>query len=322
MTPLTLAFSALSPAGASAKLNIFIFHRVLPEVDPLFPGEVDARRFAIMLDWLKAWFEVLPLDAAVRRLADGSLPSRAAAITFDDGYADNYTVAMPLLQRAGMSATFFIATGFLDGGRMWNDTLIEAVRHSPRERLNLRELAPCYADLPELPLGSWAERRMAVDALINRSKYLAPSDRLTLVEAVARESGAAGLSDTLMLSSTQLRALHAGGMGIGAHTVNHPILARLSDGEARQEMAQSKASLESLLGERVGLFAYPNGKPGTDYSPASVELARGCGFDAAVSTTQAIASRGSDPFQLPRFTPWGQTRSRFGLKLLQNMWRG
>lgn len=322
MTPLNLAFSALSPTGVSAKLNIFIFHRVLPTVDPLFPGEVDANRFEALLAWVKAWFNVLPLDLAVRQLAGGNLPARAAAITFDDGYADNLTVAMPLLHRAGMSATFFIATGFLDGGRMWNDTLIEAVRHSPLERLDLRDLSPCYADLPELPLGNWAERRAAVDALIARSKYLPPGERLDLVAAVARASKSTALSDDLMLSSAQLRALHAGGMGIGAHTVNHPILARLTDEEAKAEMQDSKAFLENLLDERVGLFAYPNGKPGTDYTDRSVELVKACGFDAAVSTTQAIASRRSDLYQLPRFTPWGQSRTRFGLKLLHNMWRG
>lgn len=313
-----LAFSALSPAGAAARLNILIFHRVLPEADPLFPGEVDAARFAAMLGWLKQWFQVLPLDEAVRRLAEGSLPARAAAITFDDGYADNCTVAMPLLQRAGMTATFFVATGFLDGGRMWNDTLIEAVRHASGAELDVRDLAPGYADLPPLPLTSWAQRRAAVDALIGRTKYLEPVARQALVDTVGRRSGAA-LSSSLMMSSDQVRQLRAGGMGIGAHTVNHPILARLDDAEARREISASKHALESLIDARVGLFAYPNGKPGADYSPANVALARACGFDAAVSTSPGVASRASDLYQLPRFTPWDRSRWRYGLRLARNM---
>ena len=76
------------------------------------------------------------------RLQQGRLPPRALAITFDDGYADNRTVAAPLLERHGLPCTFFVATGFLDGGRMWNDTLIETVRRAPGQTLDLRDLTP------------------------------------------------------------------------------------------------------------------------------------------------------------------------------------
>ena len=120
--------SALSPGGPQARWSILIFHRVLSQPDPLFPGEQDARRFNETLSWVERWFRVLPLDEAVSGLRNGTLPARAAAITFDDGYADNATNALPILQRHKMAATFFIATSFMDGGRMWNDSIIEAVR--------------------------------------------------------------------------------------------------------------------------------------------------------------------------------------------------
>ena len=76
-------------------------------------------------------FNVIPLLDAVRHSAAGTLPPRAACITFDDGYADNAEVALPILQRHKLHATFFVATGFLNGGRMWNDTIIELVRRAP-----------------------------------------------------------------------------------------------------------------------------------------------------------------------------------------------
>lgn len=318
MSPLSLAFSALSPAGPRAGLNIFIFHRVLPEPDPLFPGEVDAERFKRMLGWLRDWFKVLPLDEAIRLQDQGRLPARAAAITFDDGYADNHDIAMPLLEEAGMNASFFIATGFLDGGRMWNDSLIEAVRHTRLEHLDVSDLAPALADLPLMPVGSWEQRRQAVKALIGRVKYLEPELRLTLVEAVLARAGVQA-SNRLMMSSAQVRAMRKRGMVIGAHTVNHPILAGLDDAQARQEILSSKQTLEALLDERVGLFAYPNGKPGVDYSPASVAVARACGFDAAVSTRHGVARRDTDRFELPRFTPWDPSRWRFGLRMAQHL---
>ena len=135
----------LSPAGRRARLSVLIFHRVLPRPDPLFPGVIDAAGFDAICRWVKGWFNVLALDDAARRLRDGSLPERALAITFDDGYADNHDVALPILLRHGLPATFFIATGFLDGGRMWNDTVIESIRRTPLPR-TLLSCTRAYAD--------------------------------------------------------------------------------------------------------------------------------------------------------------------------------
>ncbi len=103
----------LSPGGIGARLSILIFHRVLSQTDPLFPGEQDIHRFDQVLSWVSRWFNVMALDDAVSRLRAGTLPARAAAITFDDGYADNASNALPVLQRHGMEATFFVATSFL-----------------------------------------------------------------------------------------------------------------------------------------------------------------------------------------------------------------
>ncbi|GAB3248682.1 polysaccharide deacetylase family protein [Chitinimonas naiadis] len=315
------ALSLLSPSAGKARLSILIFHRVLPEPDPIFPGEAHAHWFDTMLGWLKEWCNVLPLDEALVRLQAGTLPARATAITFDDGYADNRTVAMPILQRHGMTATFFIATGFLDGGRMWNDTVIESVRHCATPVLDLQGLQGSGGEgLGSHSLASMPERYQAINAIIGRIKYLPPGERQLLTEAIAGRAQVKP-ADDLMMTSEQVREMHRAGMQIGAHTVSHPILARLDADQARTEIAVSKQCLEGLLGERVGLFAYPNGKPGADYSPESVAIARELGFDAAVSTTPGAASQGTDLFQIPRFTPWDRTRLRFGLRMARNLWQ-
>ena len=313
-------FSLLSPAGARGRLTVLIFHRVLREPDSLFPDEVDAARFDAMLGWIRHWFQVLPLDVAARRLSDGSLPARAAALTFDDGYADNHDVALPLLRKHGLPCSFFIATGFLDGGRMWNDTLIESVRRARLAELDLRGLHGVGGeDLGSHALADTASRRAALASLIERVKYLAPDDRLTCVQAIAERAEVKPPTD-LMMSSAQVRALRSAGMQIGAHTVNHPILATLDQQAAADEIERSRTTLEGLLGERVALFAYPNGKPGTDYRPdVHPALVRELGFDAAVSTRWGAASRSDDLYQIPRFTPWDRGRSRFGLRLLRQL---
>lgn len=302
----------LSPGGRRG-LSILIYHRVLPQKDPLLPDEVDREEFSQQMALLRSRFNVLPLLEATRLMREGRLPPRAACITFDDGYADNAEVALPVLQQHGLHATFFVASGFLNGGRMWNDTVIETVR--------LAEGA--YLDASALGLGrhalhSLADRRQALGALIGQLKYRDMDERLELVQKLAALSGRQ-LRDDLMMDTGQLRKLHAAGMHIGAHTVHHPILARLPAERARGEIEAGKQALESLLGAPVALFAYPNGKPGADYDAAHVDIVRELGFEAAVSTASGAARRNQDLFQLPRFTPWDRSAFRFVLRLAHNL---
>ena len=308
--------SVLSPAGRRARVSILIFHRVLSRPDPLFPGGIDVRDFERICSSLAAWCNVLPLAEAVERLQAKSLPARAACITFDDGYADNYRNALPILERYGLHATFFITTGFLDGGRMWNDTVIEAIRETKSATIDLHDLG-----LGELATKSIEEKRAALAALIPALKHRETAVRDRLVADVASRCDTAKLPGDLMMTSAELRALHAAGMGIGAHTMNHPILSLCDASVARREISEGRAGLEDLLGERVGLFAYPNGKLDADYTHEHVQIVRELGFDAAVSTNPGASGHGDDIFQLARFTPWDREPWRFGLRLAHNLIR-
>jgi len=279
---------------------------------------MDRERFDSVCAWLSTWFNVLALDEAVARLQRGALPERALAITFDDGYADNHDIALPVLQAHGLCATFFVATGFLDGGRMWNDTVIESVRGCTQPTLALGDLGLPGIDV--LPIETVVSRRNAIDALLGAIKYLPLAQRQAAVEGLAERANAA-LPTTLMMTSAQVRALAGAGMEIGAHTVSHPILARLDEDTALQELRRSKAALEDLLGHPVRSFAYPNGRPGRDYLPRDVLLARQAGFELAVSTAHGAARAGDDVFQLPRFTPWDRQRWAFGARMAKNLYQ-
>lgn len=309
-------FRALSPAGESARLSVLIFHRVHAQTDPMFPGEGDAARFDRLMAGLRHWCRVLPLDEALQMQREGRLPARAAAITFDDGYRDNHDVALPILQRHRLIACFFISTGFLDGGRMWNDTVIEVLRRHAGPQLALDGTR--LAEFGPLDLSSWPARRAAMERLLSHIKYLPLQERQLCVDELLALSGVQAPSD-LMMDSEQVFALRRAGMVLGGHTVNHPILARLDEPAARHEMAEGKRQLESLLGEPVTLFAYPNGKPGRDYTAVHARLAREVGFAGAVTTAPGAAHAEDDPFQVPRFTPWDFPRWRFGLRMVQNL---
>jgi peptidoglycan/xylan/chitin deacetylase (PgdA/CDA1 family) len=313
--PFRMLARMMSQSFGGPRLSILIYHRVLPHRDPLFPQEVDAAEFSRQMALVSDMFKVLPLEEGISRLRQGTLPAGAAAITFDDGYADNAEIALPILRQAGIKATFFIASGFLDGGRMWNDTIIEFVRRFPGTILDLRQLG-----LGEYPVSSHAERRAAIQKLISRLKYLPPAERSRRVDDVVRSTNVA-LPDNLMMRSEQVRQLHAAGMGIGAHTVTHPILAATQHAQAREEMAEGKRQLQDIIDAPVNLFAYPNGKPGQDYSQEHVAIARDLGFSAAFSTIWGAANRSTDLFQIPRFTPWDQDPVRFQARMAANLVR-
>lgn len=308
------AVNRLSPAGNSAHLTILIYHRILAAPDWLQPEILDAEAFDKQLKLVKSLFQVLPLPQAVAALKAGRLPAGSACITFDDGYADNLLYALPVLQQNTVSATFFIATDYLDGGRMFNDTVIEAVRRARGGHHDLRELG-----LESLPLNSPEDRRGAIANLLSQIKYLPPSKRAARVMALVDRLTNQPLPDNLMLTTPQLLDLHHAGMTIGAHTASHPILATLTDAEAQTDIARGKQRLETILGEEIQLFAYPNGKPKVDYTQRDVELVQSLRFLGAVSTAWGAAQSHNDPYQLPRFSPWASQPLRMQAQMLRNL---
>jgi peptidoglycan/xylan/chitin deacetylase (PgdA/CDA1 family) len=296
-------------ALASRRLTIVLFHRVLPAPDPLLPDEPDRRRFAEILRWLGGTFTVMTLRDAVAALEAGALPRRALVITFDDGYADNATEALPELQAAGLPATFFVTTRFMDGGLMWNDRVIEAVRTWRQRAIGLPG-----SGLPSVPLD---ERRcLTVERLIGAMKYLDFDRREALASELLAASG--NPIKRLMMNAAQVRTLADAGMEIAAHTHSHPILARLQPDEARDEIASNKALLEQVTGVPVTSFAYPNGRLGQDYTDVHPRLVEGLGFRCAVTTMAGTAGDLGRRFELPRCSPWDRTQARYLTRLARN----
>ncbi len=313
LSPWTAAFlkrlATLVAGYGGDSLLVLVFHRVLPEPDPLLNEDPDVADFAAQMDVVRATCTVLPLAEAIERLYKRSLPPNAACITFDDGYANNLTYAAPVLVEKGLPATVFVTTGFLEGGRMWNDTVIESVRRA-RGELDLNSIG-----LGRFQLQDVAARRNASQSLRRKLKYLDPEERgqktLQIAEIVGRE-----LPEGLMLSASQVKQLVQKGIDVGAHTVSHPILARVDDAMARSEIFASKATLEAVTGTRVELFAYPNGQPQRDYARRHVDMVREAGFTAAVSSAWGACHAGSDRFQLPRMKPWETSRVGFVGRLI------
>lgn len=193
---------------------------------------------------------------------------------------------------------------------MWNDTVIEAVRHA-QDELDLTDLGLSRFVLQDDPA-----RRTAINAILEALKYLSPPDRLARVELIAERVQSMPAGGT-MLNEEGVRRLGACGIEVGAHTMNHPILARVEDKVARREICGSKQVLEDILGAPVSGFAYPNGRPARDYEHRHVDLVRGAGFDHAVSTAWGCAHGQSDLLQIPRVAAWDRTALRYGARLVR-----
>lgn len=309
LAPLALLGWPRRPRG----LSLLIYHRVMPAPDPLRPGEIHAERFEQQLRFLARHFQLMTVSDAAAALREDRLPPRAACITFDDGYADNWTVAHPILARHGAPATVFVATGYLNGGRMFSDTVVEYVRLASGPVLDLQALG-----LGTHAIADTAQRLAAIRALQDQLKYRPPQERDALVARLLVEHPVGALPDDLMLSDAQLRQLADAGHEIGGHTIHHTVLTTLDEAGARAQVQGGREALQALTGRPVRSFAYPNGRPERDYQARHVALLRELGFEAAVSTSPGAAVPGTDPFQLPRYTPWGDSLAMFAARMVRN----
>lgn len=292
--------SAVLDILSKDKLSVFLFHKVPLCADPLIPGDITLAGFERMLDQVVSQFRVLPLEEAVTRLHSGRLPRRAACITFDDGYIDWMQGAAPALRKRSLHATFFITTGQFGGLPLWHERIQAAVRALPGPLLDI--------NMPSLGLPSLAtlaDRQGLVLRLEQELKYLTLAAR---EQALLRLEAAAGVRPEALprMSEAQLRDLHSQGFGVGGHTINHPILNFCNEQELLQEVAGVREQLQGIVGGPIAGFAYPNGRPHTDFSRHHVDAVRRAGYAYAVTTQWGVANPATSPFQIPRFTPWAK----------------
>jgi peptidoglycan/xylan/chitin deacetylase (PgdA/CDA1 family) len=219
-----------------------------------------AESFARQIDLVRQHAELIdPRD--VPQVLDPSTPrGRYALITFDDGYRDNYELAFPVLQAKGAKASFFVSSGFLDNPRLpWNDEISWMVRSSTWPRISANRWLPRDFDLiPDAIDGSIAQ----INALYVNLHGDAESTRAfldDLAEATGSGRAPADASRGLWMTWEMIREMHAAGMEIGGHTVDHPCLADQSPDDQEAEIRGVRDRLIAETGEAPTSFAYPYG---------------------------------------------------------------
>jgi peptidoglycan/xylan/chitin deacetylase (PgdA/CDA1 family) len=251
-------------------------------------------RFAEQVVYLQRQVDVVPLSA----VRDGG-PGRRVAVTFDDGYADNATVAKPVLESLDVPATLFITTGNIDTGReFWWDRL---------EALLLGTSGMSVLDVEiegerrHIDMSDEAARHREHDALHRRLREL-PADRIEhALRCLASAVGAPlpNRESHRPMSAQELKGLSSGLLAIGAHTLTHPLLAARSVTDQRTEIVGSRQILEQAVGHTVSTFSYPFG--GTDaFSDQTVKLVEDAGYALACTGIPGSVSRRTHPLRLPR----------------------
>jgi peptidoglycan/xylan/chitin deacetylase (PgdA/CDA1 family) len=299
---------------------ILLYHRVAaPPVDPLLLC-VSPGHFEQHMDILRREYHPIGLEELAAACVAGRVPDRAVAVTFDDGYADNWQTAAPILARRELQATVFVTGDCLDGKPFFYDELERFILWTPRLPRVLR--LTVGGREYQWDLESWSVRpkkpgaeywkwnlEQTADPTPRHRCYRevfgllrgvsAPSRRRVL--SVLRKAARAGATPMrLWMTKAEIRAAAKDGtLVFGSHTRTHPALNTLSTADQRKEILTGKRMLEKAVSRPVRAFAYPYGSP-WDVTDESVQLVREAGFSAACANTPGPVDAESDPYWLPR----------------------
>lgn len=268
---------------ATGKVMILMYHRVLPQTDVdggfVQPGMyVTAETFERHLQFLTAHFELLTFHELLAKWDCGDWSDRAryCAITFDDGWADNYRHAWPLLRQYGAPATIFLPTDLIGSNAcLWFDRLAEILFRRGRGTRD-----------------EW-------DAQIERAKHLSDAERDTLIDTLASEADERDASGRRFMTWEEVEEMSRDGIAFGSHTRSHANLTRLDGAALAAELRESLDALRARRINHVPVLAYPNGNCNRDVTRA----AQAAGYRAAVTVRRGLErSFPLDRFRLKRIS--------------------
>ncbi len=302
---------------------VLLYHRIidLPSDPQLLC--VTKKHFAEHLEVLKKRANVISLKHLNQNLHNQNLIGRSVVVTFDDGYADNFHNAKPLLEQFDIPATVFVASGYLENqsGFWWDEldrlllepgTLPNSLRLSINGNEQKWELKnwSSYSEADYQRYQPWnvldkndpTSRQSIYRSLHLFLRPFSDKERRNVLDQLRTLAGtkSEGRPSHRTLSVDEIFRLDKGGLiEIGSHTVTHPVLSKLSSTEQRFEIQKSKIDLEEIVGHPIASFAYPYGSK-DDYTDETVDFVRKTGFECACSNFFDIVHQGIGHFQLPR----------------------
>lgn len=301
-----IASGATRAAGvfAGKKAVILMYHSVMddPARQALTLGEIihSTAVFRGQMELLARKYHPVSLDDVLLFLrGEKELPARPVVVTFDDGYADNHALAMPILNQTGVPATFYTTVDCIETGTLpWPSRLRHAFLTTQRSQW-------------EEPGGAiWllkqdADRQRAFLRASDHAAKLAGQLQNQFVHSIETqlEVRPPGSAEGLMMTWEQVRGLVANGHLVGSHTLTHPNMAQIKDAEAETEMSESKQRIEQVLLSPVVHFSYPCPALSPHWKKSTVAMSLQAGYHTAVTTDAGQVRRNDDPLSLHRTRP-------------------
>lgn len=283
-------------ADAPARAAILLFHRIaVVDEGALGPDRqlsVSPAAFEKVIAGVASDFRPLPLAAVVESLAGGTeLPERTIVVTFDDGFRDTLTAALPVLARYGVPATVYVTTGFIDGSVPPYEYAIASILRS------VPALDLTWEGVPyHWILATADDRERCYREIKAIGKPLSREGREELVRRLAPTQGTQHRA-RLYMTPDELGALARSDLiEIGAHTHSHLLLPALEPGVARADIEQGRRVLEDMIGGPVRHFSYPYG----GHDERVIRVVRRLRFASAVTTRHAMVSARPAVHALPR----------------------
>ncbi|MEW6608824.1 MAG: polysaccharide deacetylase family protein [bacterium] len=252
--------------------------------------------FEKQIKYLSKKYNIISLEDIAVHIKEGKeLPRNSLAITFDDGYKDNYLNAYPILKKYGATATFFLVAGCIDGKDiLWTHRIIHLVKETKKKEISLENHL--------LKFETVKDKLVSINILNSIILHLDQSKREEFITDLTRkfevEINREELSHKYMLSWDEVKKME--GMSFGGHTVTHCNLPHCSYEYAREEIEGSKKILEEKIGKPINLFSYPNGTIEAHFNEENKKLVKEAGFICAVTSLDGLVDNKSDPYELRR----------------------
>lgn len=240
----------------------FTYHRIGQATETEFDANVyscTSEQFENHLCAIKKNFEVISTDQLLKiRTQSKPLTKRYAIITFDDGYLDNFEIALPLLKKHDLTATFFVTTDFISQKSIpWWDEIAWMIKQTKAKSLTVGA-----NDQTTFSLQTDNQNQLThlVLSAVKKDKIRTIEEKINAIRQQLNCQYVIEKSSTpLFMNWSQVEKMQQQGMTIGAHTVSHPILAHLDKPQQTHELATSKNIIEAHIKQQVTSFAYPVG---------------------------------------------------------------
>jgi peptidoglycan/xylan/chitin deacetylase (PgdA/CDA1 family) len=281
--------------ASQQKFAVLCYHRIGTGGIPLF-SELPPEVFEAQMRFLRLCYRIVSLDEMCAEMERPTRNGHAVAVTFDDGYRDLYSHALPILRRHQIPATVFLPVDSIETGRVpWYDRIFLTLKVFSENHLELT------LDRPRtFQLCSQQARLQAAAEIIQYFRTLPDLDRKAHCERLEAQVKLPSeeLKDR-MLTWDQVRAMGRAGITFGSHTMTHPVVSRLTDEQLESELCESKQLLEERIATPTRHFAFPFGKP-ADCGEAALPVLIRCAYRSAATTVEGTNAPGDRLYALRR----------------------